>query len=85
MTEERLLDDDLGALRDAIAERMPQMDETMEAVIAQIEAATIGRALDVGATAPDFALRDVTRDRTVSLRETLAGGPAVLSFYRGEW
>ena len=84
-TEEGLLDDELRALRDGFAERAPQMIETVEAAIAEIEAATIGQALDVGATAPGFTLRDVTHDRDASLREALAAGPAVLSFYRGEW
>ena len=85
MAEDRLLDDELKVLRDGFAERAPQLMETVEAAIAEIEAATIGRALDVGARAPDFELRDVTHDRTASLGETLAQGPAVVSFYRGEW
>lgn len=85
MAEDRLLDDELKVLRDGFAERAPQLIETVEAAIAEIEAATIGRALDVGAQAPDFELHDVTHDRTASLREALARGPAVVSFYRGEW
>ena len=85
MTEDRLLDDELKVLRDGFAERAPQLIETMEAAIEEIEAATIGRALDVGAPAPDFRLRDVTHDREASLSEALAQGPAVVSFYRGEW
>ena len=85
MAEDRPLDDELKVLRDGFAERAPQLIETVEAAIAEIEAATISRALDVGAQAPDFELRDVTHDRTVTLSETLAQGPAVVSFYRGEW
>jgi hypothetical protein len=36
------------------------------------------------ALAPDFELRS-HEDRTVSLSELLAHGPAVLVFYRGHW
>ncbi len=85
MADERLLDDELKVLRDGFAERAPQLIETMQAAIEEIEAATIARALDVGASAPEFRLRDVTHDRHVSLSEALAQGPAVVSFYRGEW
>ena len=85
MADERLLDDELKVLRDGFAERAPQLIETMEAAIEEIEAATIARALDVGASAPEFRLRDVTHNRHVSLSEALAQGPAVVSFYRGEW
>ena len=85
MTESGLLDDELQVLRDGFAERAPQLMETVEAAVEEIEAATIARALDVGASAPDFRLRDVTHGRDASLSEALAQGPAVVSFYRGEW
>ena len=85
MTESGLLDDELKVLRDGFAKRAPQLMETMEAAIDEIEAATIARALDVGAQAPDFRLRDVTHGRDASLSEALVQGPAVVSFYRGEW
>lgn len=85
MAESGLLDDELKVLRDGFAERAPQLMDSVEAAIEEIEAATIARALDVGAQAPDFRLRDVTHDRDVSLSEALAQGPAVVSFYRGEW
>lgn len=86
MAEDTLLDDELKRIREQSAERMPpEMLEAMEAAIEEIEAATIGRALDVGAGAPDFELRDVTHDRTASLHQALAEGPVALSFYRGEW
>ena len=85
MTDEKLLDDELKVLRDGFAERAPQLIESVEAAIEEIEAAAISRALDVGAQAPDFRLRDVTHDRDASLSEALAQGPVVVSFYRGEW
>ena len=85
MADDRLLDDELKVIRDGFAERAPQLIETVEAAIEEIEAATIGRALDVGAEAPDFRLPDVTHDRDATLGEALRQGPAVVSFYRGEW
>ena len=58
MTEDTLLDDDLKVIREQSAQRMPaEIVETMEKSIDEIEAMTIGRALDVGAQAPDFELR----------------------------
>src|ERR1700751_6131163 len=42
------------------------------------------RAKTIGAVAPDFSLPDAFGNK-VSLREMLAVGPVVLSFYRGEW
>jgi hypothetical protein len=40
--------------------------------------------LRIGERAPDFALPN-QRGETVRLSERLAGGPVVLSFYRGVW
>ncbi len=86
MTEDTLLDDELQVIREQTAQRMPaEIVEAMEKAIEEVEAMTIGRGLDVGAQAPDFELRDVTHDRTVSLSQALGEGPVVLSFYRGEW
>lgn len=41
-------------------------------------------ALKVGQRAPEFALPDAFGN-AVSLKALLAGGPVVISFYRGEW
>lgn len=43
-----------------------------------------GRALQPGEPLPDFELPDAT-GRRVALRDLLAQGPVLLSFYRGEW
>ncbi len=43
-----------------------------------------GKALAAGMVAPDFTLPDST-GKPVSLHETLARGPVVLSFVRGGW
>lgn len=59
----------------ALAQRL--LDELEESVIRTV--------LDVGETAPDFTLQTATDDRAVWLAEELAGGPVVVSFYRGQW
>lgn len=63
----------------------PDAVAMLDRVIADLKArgAELG-ALRPGLQAPDFALPD-QQGRTVSLYETLARGPVVLLFYRGEW
>lgn len=42
------------------------------------------KVVKVGERAPGFALPDVD-DNLVALKELLARGPVVISFYRGQW
>ena len=49
-----------------------------------IESGQAERALKAGDDVPDFVLTDSDRNE-VSLRDLLAKGPAVLTFYRGVW
>ena len=49
-----------------------------------IDSGQADHALKVGATAPDFVLTD-PEGKEVALRDLLANGPVVLSFYRGVW
>ncbi len=44
----------------------------------------IGRAVQVGALAPDFQLEN-TAGTEIALADFLDQGPLVLSFYRGRW
>ena len=44
----------------------------------------VGRAIQVGALAPDFQLAN-TEGAEVALGDLLDQGPLVLSFYRGRW
>ena len=44
----------------------------------------IEQALNVGAKAPDFTLKNQNRE-DVNLAALLSKGPAVLSVYRGKW
>lgn len=48
------------------------------------ESGQADRAVNVGVQAPRFALPNVAGE-TVSADDLLAGGPVVLSFYRGAW
>lgn len=62
-------------------------DELRRAAMAMIDdlrasGAVAGTA--VGERAPDFELPDANGD-TVALRDKLAAGPVVISFYRGAW
>ena len=43
-----------------------------------------GQSLQVGQTAPDFALPNA-HGQTVKLSDLLAAGPVVVTFYRGAW
>lgn len=73
----------------------PQLDELTAQIpepirvritkaVAEIESSRVAPGLEVGDQAPDFSLVDAT-GRLVSLADALAGGPVVLTFYRGEW
>lgn len=80
------LNDELRAVRDRRGERIPAaMLEALDRATAELAASgQAGRALGAGARAPRFALPSAT-GRTVALDDLLAGGPVVLTFYRGAW
>ena len=44
----------------------------------------MGRVVKIGDTAPEFELKD-NDEKVVRLKDFLAKGPVVLSFYRGKW
>jgi len=80
------LKSELDAFRSAfMAQVLPEIREAM--VRADMELAASGiaqRALKTGDRAPDFNLPDA-RGGYVRLKDLLATGPVVLSFYRGGW
>lgn len=80
------LTEQLAARREAFAAKaQPGWIETMEAVhhdLEEVDAAE--RAPHVGEMAPLFKIPDMSGD-FVGLEEVLAGGPVILSFYRGRW
>lgn len=83
---ERTLEAELERMREVAAARAtPERAALQAEAIAEIERIVAGRALSVGATAPDFTLRAADDNREVSLSRLLGQGPIVLSFYRGQW
>ena len=59
--------------------------ETLDRTNADLaQTGALDRGLQVGDTAPDFRLPNVSGS-TVTLSEILGHGPAVVTFYRGEW
>jgi peroxiredoxin len=61
-----------------------RLDTMARATAELIESGQAQRAKKAGDTAPDFTLRDPDGN-PVALRDLLAKGPLVVSFYRGVW
>jgi peroxiredoxin len=79
------LEEQLAELRAQRASGPPELLSAMLADIATIaEIGLVEQSLRVGAQAPDFTLLDAHGDR-VTLSTLLRRGPAVVTFYRGEW
>ncbi len=80
------LQEKLDTMREASKTRIPpEARAVMQRSIDDLRASGImTRVARVGQTAPDFALPNAS-GRSVSLKELLARGPVVLSFYRGRW
>lgn len=67
------------------AQQDPAISELFEASIERLRAShPASRYLKLGEPFPDFILPDST-GQTVYLRDLLARGPVVISFYRGLW
>ena len=54
------------------------------ATMSLVQSDIAGRALKEGSRAPDFTLPNAV-GKEVSLRDLLATGPVVVTFYRGAW
>jgi len=80
------LQEKLDTMREASKTRIPpEARAVMQRSIDDLRASGImTRVARVGQTAPDFVLPNAS-GRSVSLKELLARGPVVLSFYRGRW
>ena len=80
------LKEKLDTLREASKTRIPaEARAIMERSIDDLRRSGImNRIVKIGEPAPDFTLPDAS-GRSVSLAELRAGGPVVLSFYRGRW
>ncbi|MFI5287358.1 MAG: peroxiredoxin-like family protein [Candidatus Dormibacteria bacterium] len=70
---------------DAISANIPEaMGSRIDAGVNDIAASGVAKGLAVGTPAPNFSLPDAL-GQPVTLSELLARGPAVVTFYRGEW
>jgi hypothetical protein len=80
------LQEKLDALREAARTRIPaDTRAVMERHVHDLRASGImERIARVGQAAPDFTLPDAA-GTPVRLADLRAGGPVVLSFYRGRW
>ena len=80
------LEDRLAATRAASVGRIPPDREAImhRATEDLRKSGILDRITPVGAHAPDFELANHD-GRQVSSAELLAGGPMVLSFFRGSW
>lgn len=80
------LQDKLDAFKETFKTQVPA--EALEAFGRStqelIDSGQAERALQAGDQVPDFVLTDSDRNE-VSLKDLLADGPVVLSFYRGVW
>jgi peroxiredoxin len=70
---------------DAMSANIPEaMGSRIVAGASAIAASGTATGLEVGTPAPDFTLPDAL-GTPVALSNLLKGGPAVVTFYRGEW
>jgi len=82
MSKLKSLADALAALRDSASPKgRARYDRLVQHVI---DSGALDDALKAGDRFPDFQLASAD-GRFVRLADVIAGGPAVLSFYRGEW
>ncbi|HEY4183230.1 MAG TPA: peroxiredoxin-like family protein [Kofleriaceae bacterium] len=86
MIEATTLNDQISVFTENMAKAVPpEVSVTLGAELKKLAASQISkRALQVGATAPDFTLPD-PRGTNVTLSNLLARGPVVVTFYRGGW
>jgi peroxiredoxin len=80
------LEDELAAQRQRSYDTWSPEERDVRdgAIVAVTEAQVAERALRVGETIPRIELPDAT-GRTIDVQDLLAGGPVVVSFYRGSW
>lgn len=76
----------LATIREAAKTRIPpEARAVMERAVEDLRTSgAMRRVARIGQPAPDFTLPDATGGQ-VRLRDLLARGPVVLSFYRGRW
>jgi hypothetical protein len=78
-----------GELRKLQEDYLSQLSPDTAAIMRRaaeelVRSGIAGRALQQGTKAPDFTLPNAV-GKEVSLHDLLAGGSAVVTFYRGAW
>ena len=86
MSDAPSLNRQLAELRETSqAKWPPRRLAIVKKMLEGLERTHVAQALDVGDTAPDFALPRAGSGERLRLGEVLGRGPAVLTFYRGQW
>ncbi|MEO6700835.1 MAG: peroxiredoxin-like family protein [Jatrophihabitantaceae bacterium] len=76
---------DLKSQLDGITRAIPeQIGARIAAGVAELATSGVAPGLPVGSAAPAFSLPDAY-GATVALDDLLTSGPAVITFYRGDW
>ena len=84
-TPKRPVEAELKAMSDGVAEKAPEAAKIFaEGIAAVAESGLVEHALTVGDKVPLFELPDAS-GKTVKLKQLLANGPVVLTWYRGGW
>jgi hypothetical protein len=80
------LQDKLDEYKKSFLEKAPpEAVEVMQKATADLkDSGIVDKVLKVGESAPEFSLPD-EKGNPVALKELLARGPVVISFYRGQW
>ncbi len=80
------LQEKLDAYKKEIAKQAPKEAlEIMNRATVNLQNSNIMEGvIKVGDTAPDFELKN-TAEKLIRLKDLLADGPLVLSFFRGKW
>ena len=80
------LQEKLDAYKEGMAKQAPKeaLEIMHRATVDLQNSNTMEGVVKVGDKAPDFELKNAA-DKLVRLRDLLADGPLVLSFYRGKW
>lgn len=61
------------------------MRQAVQGLIQNLKRSQVAKAIQAGQEVPDFELNDAATGKPVRLSQIVAKGPAVLSFYRGQW
>jgi hypothetical protein len=80
------LQETLNAIKEKIYPNIPPRTMAVMKNAAEnlVASGILDRVLKVGATAPDFKLKN-TSGQLVGLKELIADSNLILSFYRGRW